>query len=99
MAKKVLNSVENYESLCVLKLDELFKRKFPIAYQNKKDELMEECGYSEDEAENVMKDMEVEIELYYEKGTGFFAVESEAVEAGTIYSPYTKDEYSEPETD
>lgn len=33
--------------------------------------------------------MEIELEIYYEKGTGLFAVESEAVESGTIYSPYT----------
>jgi hypothetical protein len=33
--------------------------------------------------------MEFELEIYYEKGTGLFAVESEAVESGTIYSPYT----------
>jgi hypothetical protein len=39
--------------------------------------------------EKIVNDMEFELELYYEKGTGLFAVESEAVESGTIYSPYT----------
>lgn len=32
---------------------------------------------------------EFELELYYEEGRGAFAVESEAVESGEIYSPYS----------
>ena len=40
--------------------------------------------------------MEIELEIYYEKGTGLFAVESEAVESGTIYSPYTGELCEEP---
>ena len=31
------------------------------------------------------------MEIYYEKGCGLFAVECEAVESETIFSPYTSD--------
>ena len=66
------------------------KEKFPKAYKAKVEELIEEgvCA-TEAEAEKLVDDMAFELEIYYEKGTGLFAVESEAVESGTIYSPYT----------
>lgn len=93
MAKK-LNTAENYEHLANVKLT---KEKYPIAYENKVEELMEENSMSREEAESVIKDMEIELEIYYEKGYGLFAVESEAVESGTIYSPYSKEEYTDVE--
>ena len=31
------------------------------------------------------------MEIYYEKHYGLFAVESGAVESGTIYSPYSRE--------
>ena len=82
-----LNNSDNYESIGSIKLS---KDKFPIAFQNKVDELIEEgvCSTTE-EAEKIVSEMEIELEIYYEKGTGLFAVDSEAVESGTIYSPYT----------
>lgn len=82
-----LNNSDEYESIGVIKLT---KEKFPKAFKAKVEELLEEgvCE-TEEEAENVVKDIEFELEVYYEKGTGLFAVESEAVESGTIYSPYT----------
>ena len=66
------------------------KERFPKAFAAKVEELLEEgvCS-TEEEAESVVEDMEFELEIYYEKGTGLFAVESDAVESGTIYSPYT----------
>lgn len=86
MAVKLNNSNE-YESLPTIKLS---KDKFPKAFNAKVEELLEEkvCA-TRDEAEQLVSDMEFELEIYYEKGTGLFAVESEAVESGTIYSPYT----------
>ena len=51
--------------------------------------LEEKVCDTRDEAEQLVSDMEFELEIYYEKGTGLFAVESEAVESCTIYSPYT----------
>lgn len=82
-----LNNSDEYESLGSFKLT---REKFPKAYQAKVEELLEQnvCE-TEAEAEALIKDMVFELEVYYEKGTGLFAVESEAVESGTIYSPYT----------
>lgn len=82
-----LNNSDSYESIGSIKLS---KDKFPIAFQNKVEELIEEgvCSTIE-EAEKIVNDIEFELEVYYEKGTGLFAVESDAVESGTIYSPYT----------
>jgi hypothetical protein len=82
-----LNNSDEYEALDTIKLT---KEKFPKAFKAKVEELIEEgvCA-TEEEAEELIKDMVFELEVYYEKGTGLFAVESEAVESGTIYSPYT----------
>lgn len=82
-----LNNSDEYEALDVIKLT---KDRFPKAFQAKVEELLEEgvCE-TQEEAESMIGDMGFELEVYYEKGTGLFAVESEAVESGTIYSPYT----------
>ena len=82
-----LNNSDNYESIGTIVLT---KEKFPIAFNAKVEELLEEGVETDrEEAERLVSQMEIELELYYEKGTGLFAVESEAVESGTIYSPYT----------
>lgn len=81
-----LNGADTYEHLCNVKLT---KKKFPVAYENKVQELIEDCGISREEAESMISDMRIELEIYYEKGCGLFAVESEAVDSGTIYSPYS----------
>ena len=81
-----LNNSDEYDSIGKFKLSE---EKFPKAYKAKVEELIEECGMTEEQAKALVNDMEFELEVYYEKGTGLFAVESEAVESGTIYSPYT----------
>ena len=82
-----LNYNENYEPL---KWGTILLRDYPIVFRTKCEELIEQ-GLATDmeEATKMAWDMEVELELYYEKGTGLFAVESGAVESGTIYSPYT----------
>ena len=84
-----LNNSDEYEALDTIKLT---KEKFPKAFKAKVEELLEEgvCK-TEEEAEKIVNDMEFELEIYYEKGTGLFAVESEAVESGTIYSPYSRE--------
>lgn len=87
-----LNNSDNYEHLCNVVLT---KDKFPIAFENKVQELMVECGYTREQAEESIPNMEIELEIYYEQGTGLFAVESGAVESGTIYSPYTKEAYTD----
>ena len=80
------NNSDEYESIGKFKLTE---EKTPKAFKAKVEELVEECGMTEEQAKALVKDMEFELEIYYEKGTGLFAVESDAVESGTIYSPYT----------
>lgn len=89
-----LNNSDNYEHLCTVVLT---KEKFPIAYENKVKELIDECGMSREEAENAIKNMKIELEVYYEVGYGLFAIDSGAVESCTIYSPYSGELCDEPE--
>lgn len=81
------NSAENYESILVY----LSREKTPVAFKNKLDELME-CGAfdNEEDATKWIETNPFEVELYYEKGYGLFAVESEAVDGlSDIHSPYS----------
>lgn len=83
-----LNNADNYEPIKVT----LSKSEYPIAYNNKIEELVEEGTYNTiEDAEKSNPTIEIEMEIYYEKGCGLFAVECEAVESGTIFSPYTSD--------
>lgn len=83
-----LNNYDNYESIKVT----LSKGEYPIAYNNKIEELVEEGLYkTTEDAENDNPTIEIEMEIYYEKHYGLFAIESAAVESGTIYSPYTSE--------
>lgn len=88
-----LNSSDEYELLCKVTLT---KDEYPTAFENKVRELIEECGMSREQAEESIENMEIELELYYEKGYGLFAVDSEAVTAGTIHSPYSGELCIEP---
>lgn len=79
-----LNSADSYEPITII----LTKENTPIAYNNKIEELVEFGAYSsKEEAEADNKSITIECEIYYENG--LFAVESDAVESGTIYSPYS----------
>lgn len=89
----VLNSIEDAELLGAFKLT---KEQFPIAYQKKMEELIEQ-GLTEQEAEDCLKVMEFELELYYHKTYGLFAVDCAAVECGNIYSPYNGQKYEYPQ--
>ena len=83
-----LNNSDNYEPIKVT----LSKEEFPIAYNNKIEELVEVGAYDTIEnAENDNPTIEIEMEIYYEKDYGLFAVECSAVESGTIFSPYSRD--------
>lgn len=80
-----LNSADSYEPITII----LTKENTPIAYNNKIEELVEFGAYSsKEEAEEKNKSITIECEIYYEKSYGLFAVEADAVESGTIYSPY-----------
>lgn len=86
-----LNDGDNYESIGTFKLS---KEKTPIAFAEKVAELVEENGMTLEEAEKAVAGMEIGLEIYYEKGFGLFAIESEAVESCKIFSPYTKELYA-----
>ena len=62
---------------------------YPKVVMAKKEELMSQ-GLSEEDADNVVSNLYFDVELFYSKGNGIFAVESEAVESGEVYDPYTQ---------
>jgi len=77
-------SAENYERIEI----RLSKVTTPRAWENKVQCLML-SGMSREEAEKHACDP-IELELFYEVGSGLFAVESEATECfGCVKSPYT----------
>lgn len=81
-----LNSVDTYEPIDII----INKNVYPIAYRNKIEELVEQgCYNSIEDAENDNPQFIMECEVYYDKHSGLFIVESGAVDSGTIYSPYS----------
>ena len=71
----------------------LTRDKFPIAFQNKLNELMEQGAFNnEEEATRWIESNPIVLEIMYEKNWGLFAVESEAIESGGIVSPYSGEE-------
>jgi len=96
---------ENGQELVVIKKPgseeiikvQLSKEHTPVAYQKKLEELVETGAFdTQEEAEKWLNQNPIVLEIYYEKGTGLFAVESEALECGTVKSPYTGNELVEP---
>lgn len=88
MARVQANSVENYESINVV----ITKDRYPIAYRAKMEELVEEGLYETiEQAEKAFPRIEIELELYYDKHSGLFGVEAEAIasSAESICSPYS----------
>ena len=88
------NTIENYESINV----RLTKWTFPIAFNNKVEELLEEKAFkTREEAEKWLSQTPIELEIYYEKGAGLFGVEAEALESAsnTICSPYSKESFED----
>lgn len=88
MARVQANSADNYESIMV----RLTKRDYPIAFKAKVEELMESGAFNDSrEAEEWVENTPIELELYYDKHSGLFGVEAEAIDCGAtaIYSPYT----------
>lgn len=83
-----LNNADNYESIMV----KITKAKYPILFENKVQEMIESTGLSREEAEKYVEGLKIELELYYEKHAGLFAVEAGAVDSFCeITSPYTKE--------
>lgn len=83
-----MHDCDNIESIKIKLKD------YPKAYQAKVEELMEQCGESRESAEKIA-DCEIDLEIYYHKGLGLFAIESEACEnceSGGLTSPYDPNE-------
>jgi hypothetical protein len=94
MEKIKVNSPEQYESIMII----LNENKYPIAHQMKLEELMEQGAFnSVEEAKEWINTTPIELELYYEKHSGLFAVEADAIESASesLCSPYTKAEFEE----
>ena len=84
-----IHKPEDAETISVL----LTPGDFPLAYKEKVDELMEQGAFNtREEAERWVRTTPIELELYYEKHSGLFAVESESLECSGIKSPYSGDE-------
>lgn len=80
------NKVGQEETIAVL----LTRKSFPIAFQNKLNELMEQGAFnSEEEATRWIESTPIVLEIMYEKNWGLFAVESEAIESSCLMSPYS----------
>ena len=93
MSKQIrMHNVDEYESILV-RLD---REHTPLAFNAKLHELMN-CGAfdTEEEAIKWIEETPFEMEMYYEEGYGLFLVEAEAVEAGGVFSPYSKKEIVE----
>jgi hypothetical protein len=96
MEKIKVNAPEQYESFMIT----LNENKYPIAHQMKLEELMESGAFnSVEEAKEWINTTPIELELYYEKHSGLFAVEADAIEnaSESLCSPYTGVEFYDPE--
>ena len=92
MDKIKVNNADCYESFTVILHEDIF----PIAHKNKVDELVESGAFdNREEARQWVNTTPIELELYYEKHSGLFAVESEAIDScsESLCSPYTKAEF------
>ena len=88
MARIKANPADKYENFVV----RLSRHNNPIAYQAKLEELVEQELYKTiNDAEIDNPYIDIELEMYYDKHHGLFAVESGAIEsdAESICSPYT----------
>lgn len=89
-----LNPSDAIESVSV----RLSEDKTPVAFRNKVQELVE-AGMTESEARKFILETPFVLEIYYEKGYGLFAVESDTLEgcAESICSPYSQEFFEDNE--
>lgn len=76
----------------------LSEHQHPVAYSNKIKELLQ-TGLDREQAAQFLATNPFRLELYYETGSGLFAVESEALSgnAQSIVSPYSGTPFTDPE--
>lgn len=69
----------------------LTERDFPIFFEQKVEELMTNCNMLREEARREAEGMKFEIELCYQKSSGLFAIETEAIDScgSSLFNPYT----------
>ena len=79
-----LNNANQVEAIDIT----ITKEKYPIVFENKVQELMDDCGMTREEAENEVEGMVIECEIYYHKSCGLWATEQGHVESGIVYDPY-----------
>lgn len=83
-----LNKNEDYDSLTIRLIN------FPHAFKAKCKEYVEQgIAKNMEEAESLLKDCEIELELFYDINNGLFGVESEAMDSlsDEMVSPYTSE--------
>lgn len=88
------NPADRCETIDVL----LSEEKYPIAFKNKVEELLEQKAFnSESEAAEWLRKTPITLELYYEKHAGLFALESDALEScpESLCSPYSREPFTE----
>lgn len=66
--------------------------KTPVAFNNRVEELMEECGLTREDAEKEAYNHSILLELVYEKNCGLFAIDNQATDCSPVWSPYTQKE-------
>jgi hypothetical protein len=71
--------------------------KHPVAYRNKKEELMN-SGMPPDEIDRYIMNTPFVMEVYYSKDQGLFFVESETIGIIKMYNPYDGSEIHNPES-
>lgn len=89
-----INPPESCETIEVL----LNEDKYPIAFRNKVEELMEQGAFEDEEkARRWLSSTPIVLEVYYEKHAGLFAVESDALETcpESLCSPYSRESFKE----
>lgn len=85
METKILGYTDENQQTIEIRIT---KSKYPLLWERKVKELTQQ-GLSESDAERILGDWVVTLDLYYEIGSGLFAVETDAVESGSIHSPYS----------
>ena len=89
-----INPPESCETIEVL----LTEDRYPIAFRNKIEELMEQGAFKDEkEARKWLSSTPIVLEIYYEKHAGLFAVESDALEScpESLCSPYSREPFKE----
>ena len=90
-----LNNANQVEAIDIT----ITKEKYPIVFENKVQELMDDCGMTREKAENEVEGMVIECEIYYHKSCGLWATEQGHVESGIVYDPYDGEVCEEPDED